>query len=103
MASTNLNVNIGANIKGLRAGMNKANSTLNKFKKTAIKTGGIIAGAFAARELAMFTKEAFKLSEQFIGIERGFQSIANAPVLLESRWLHRPCGRGASARRQAER
>jgi len=73
----------------LKKGLNKANSQLTGFQKqvsninnkmsSTFKTiGGAIAGAFAARALYNFAKEAANLASEFRGVEQAFKRLGNA-------------------------
>ena len=83
MATASLNVNVGASIKGLQDEFKKANRSLGGFQKQVKALGGVIAGAFAVREVVQFGKEAFLMSEKFKGIKSAFESLEGSDKLFK--------------------
>jgi hypothetical protein len=83
MATASLNVKVGASIKGLQDEFKKANRSISGFQKQMKALGGVIAGAFAVREVVQFGKEAFLMSEKFKGIKSAFESLEGSDKLFK--------------------
>ena len=70
-----ITVKIGANTYELEKGLKKSTKETTKFSKHIKKIGGIIAGAFAVREVAQFTTQSIKLAGEMEGIARKFNTL----------------------------
>jgi hypothetical protein len=73
---------ISANTAQLAASLKSAQGQLKDFTSGITKVGGIIAGAFAVKEIAGFALEVSKLAGEADGVEAAFNRLPNATRLM---------------------
>jgi hypothetical protein len=71
--------------KGLESSLKKSEGAVNKFGKTIKKLGGMIAGAFAIREIIRFGKEVVQLAAKVEGIRKAFTQLNDEKLLANLR------------------
>ena len=67
--------------KGLKKSLKSSEENVNKFGKTVKKLGGLIAGAFALRQLLRFGAEILNIAARAEGIERAFKKLDDPNLL----------------------
>lgn len=75
-------VEIAGNTASFSRSMNAAQSQLKDFSSGVVKTGAIIAGAFAAKEVASFAFELANLSGEADGVKKAFDKLPESARLM---------------------
>jgi hypothetical protein len=83
MGRADIDIKFGANLDGLRTGMQKVQNEISAFQKQMTSVAGALGVAYGTQEILSFAKGAAELALQAEGIEKAFAKLSRPGLLGE--------------------